>query len=103
MLGADHYFKHVIVVDDDVDVFDDEAVLWAVATRMQADRDLVIASGGMGTLLDPSSPDGSSAKLGIDATRPLGPFAERLTLPERAVARARALVDAAPAVAGRPG
>lgn len=103
VLGADHYFKHVIVVDDDVDVFDDEAVLWAVATRMQADRDLVVASGGMGTLLDPSSPDGSSAKLGIDATRPLGPFAERLTLPERAIARARALVDAAPAVVGRPG
>ncbi len=96
VLGADHYFKHVIVVDDDVDVFDDEEVLWAVATRMQADRDLVVASGGMSTLLDPSSPDGSGAKLGIDATRPLGPFADRLTLPESAIARARALIGAAP-------
>jgi 2,5-furandicarboxylate decarboxylase 1 len=102
VLGADHYFKHVIVVDDDVDVFDDEEVLWAVATRMQADRDLVVASGGMGTLLDPSSPDGSSAKLGIDATRPLGPFADRLSLPERAVARARALIGAAPVGATSP-
>ena len=96
MLGADHYFYHVIDVVDDVDVFDDEAVLWAVATRMQADRDLVVAGGGMSTLLDPSSPDGSGAKLGIDATRPLGPFADRLTLPESAIARARALVGAAP-------
>jgi UbiD family decarboxylase len=92
VLGADHYFKHVIVVDEDIDIYDDEQVLWAVATRVQADRDLVVVSGGMGTLLDPSSPDGTCAKLGIDATRPLSGFAERLTLPERAVARARALL-----------
>ncbi len=97
VLGADHYFKHVIVVDDDIDIFNDEEVLWAVATRVQADKDLVIASGGMGTLLDPSSPDGTSAKLGIDATRPLGPFAARLTLPEAAIARARALLGLAAA------
>lgn len=93
VLGADHYFKHVIVVDEDIDVQDDEQVLWAVATRMQADRDLVIVDGGMGTLLDPSSPDGTSAKLGIDATRPLAGFAEALTIPGRAVARARRLLD----------
>jgi UbiD family decarboxylase len=92
VLGADHYFKHVIVVDDDVDVFDDEEVLWAVATRVQADRDVITASGGMGTLLDPSSPDGTCAKMGIDATRPLGPFASRLSLPAEAVARARLLL-----------
>ena len=92
VLGADHYFKHVIVVDDDIDIYDDEQVLWAVATRVQADRDLVVVSGGMGTLLDPSSPDGTCAKLGIDATRPLSGFAERLTLPEEALRRARALL-----------
>src|SRR5438445_687940 len=40
VLGVDHYLKLVIVVDDDIDVFDESEVLWAVATRMQADRDL---------------------------------------------------------------
>ena len=42
VLGVDHYLKLVIVVDDDIDVFDESDVMWAVATRMQADRDLVI-------------------------------------------------------------
>ena len=37
-LGADHYFKHVVVVDEDVNVFNDEEVLWAIATRFQADK-----------------------------------------------------------------
>ena len=41
VLGVDHYLKLVIVVDDDIDVFDESDVMWAVATRMQADRDLV--------------------------------------------------------------
>src|SRR6202012_1756051 len=36
--------KHVVVVDDDIDVFDDEAVSWAMATRFHAGRDLVLAS-----------------------------------------------------------
>src|SRR5213083_1830378 len=55
VLGVDHYVKLVIVVDDDIDVFDESEVLWAVATRMQADRDLVVVSGSLGALLDPSA------------------------------------------------
>jgi 2,5-furandicarboxylate decarboxylase 1 len=43
----------------------------AVATRFQADRHLVIVSGAQGSKLDPSSRDGVSAKMGIDATRPV--------------------------------
>jgi len=95
VLGVDHYVKLVIVVDDDIDVFDESDVLWAVATRMQADRDLVVISGSLGALLDPSADErGVTAKLGIDATRPFGePFAEKLVmLPER-MAWARALVE----------
>src|SRR5207245_299800 len=78
VLGVDHYLKLVVVVDDDIDVFDEAEVLWAVATRMQADRDLVVISGSLGAMLDPSADDrGVTAKLGIDATRPFGePFAE---------------------------
>jgi len=95
VLGVDHYLKLVIVVDDDIDVFDESEVLWAVATRMQADRDLVVISGSLGAMLDPSADDrGVTAKLGIDATRPFGePFAEKLVMSPDKMAWARALVD----------
>jgi UbiD family decarboxylase len=95
VLGVDHYLKLVIVVDDDVDVFDESDVLWAVATRMQADRDLVTIAGSLGALLDPSADErGVTAKLGIDATRPFGePFAGKLVMDPARMAWARALVD----------
>jgi UbiD family decarboxylase len=95
VLGVDHYLKLVIVVDDDIDVFDESEVLWAVATRMQADRDLVVISGSLGAMLDPSADDrGVTAKLGIDATRPFGePFAEKLVMSPDKMAWARTLVD----------
>ena len=94
-LGVDHYVKLVIVVDDDIDVFDESDVLWAVATRMQPDRDLVVISGSLGALLDPSADErGVTAKLGIDATRPFGePFAEKLVMSPARMAWARALVE----------
>jgi UbiD family decarboxylase len=95
VLGVDHYLKLVVIVDDDIDVFDESDVMWAVATRMQADRDLVVISGSLGAMLDPSADDrGVTAKLGIDATRPFGtPFAEKLVMPPARTAWARALVD----------
>jgi len=95
VLGVDHYLKLVIVVDDDIDVFDESDVLWAVATRMQADRDLVVIPGSLGAMLDPSADErGVTAKLGIDATRPFGqPFAEKLVMAPDRMAWARALVD----------
>jgi UbiD family decarboxylase len=95
VLGVDHYLKLVVVVDDDIDVFDESEVLWAIATRMQADRDLVVISGSLGAMLDPSADErGVTAKLGIDATRPFGePFAEKLVMPPAKMAWARELVD----------
>jgi 2,5-furandicarboxylate decarboxylase 1 len=69
---AAHYdIKHVVVVDEDVDIHDPRAVEWAIATRFQADRDLVIVSGTLGSKLDPSTNKGVGAKLGLDATVPL--------------------------------
>ncbi|WP_166459811.1 UbiD family decarboxylase [Amycolatopsis pithecellobii] len=68
-LGALTTVKHAIVVDDDVDIFDDEQVGWAMATRVQADRDVVIIPGARGSSLDPSSA-GTTAKMGINATAP---------------------------------
>jgi 2,5-furandicarboxylate decarboxylase 1 len=63
--------KHVIVVDEDVDIHNSTEVEWAVATRFQADRDLVIVPGSQGSKLDPSNRDGVGAKMGLDATKPL--------------------------------
>jgi 2,5-furandicarboxylate decarboxylase 1 len=68
--------KQVTVVDDDIDIFDPVDVEWAVATRVQADRDVVIISNARAKPLDPSLPlpvDGkipTTAKMGIDATIP---------------------------------
>ena len=66
--------KHVVVVDDDIDVFDPTDVEWAIATRVQADRDVFIIPGARAKPLDPSlpvTPPGvvpTGAKVGIDAT-----------------------------------
>jgi UbiD family decarboxylase len=69
VLGADLYMKRVVVVDHDVDVFDDRQVNWAIATRCQPDRDLLIVSHARGSDLDPSTTeDGYTAKWGVDAT-----------------------------------
>jgi 2,5-furandicarboxylate decarboxylase 1 len=67
----------VVVVDMDVDVDDPNEIEWAIATRFQADRDLVVISGAQGSMLDPSSNRGISAKMGFDATKPIRtePFA----------------------------
>ena len=66
--------KHVVVVDDDIDVFDPTEVEWAIATRVQGDRDVMIVTHARGKPLDPSlapTPPGvvpTTAKVGIDAT-----------------------------------
>jgi len=67
--------KHVVVVDEDVDPFDPAAVEWAIATRFQADRDLVVLTGQPSSSLDPSATmvpgqKARSAKMGLDATIP---------------------------------
>jgi UbiD family decarboxylase len=69
VLGADLYMKRVVVVDHDVDVFDDRQVNWAIATRCQPDRDITVITHARGSDLDPSTKeDGLSAKWGVDAT-----------------------------------
>ncbi len=60
--------KHVVVVDEDIDIYSLEDVEFAIATRFQADRDLVLVSGARGSSLDPSAKDNITAKMGIDAT-----------------------------------
>ncbi len=63
--------KQVVVVDEDIDIHDDREVEWAVATRSQPDTDILIIPGARGSSLDPSLKDnGTTAKMGIDATIP---------------------------------
>ncbi len=69
--GAHYDIKHVVVVDKDVDIHNQAEVEWAIATRFQADRDLVVISNALGSRLDPSGDNGVSAKMGFDATVPL--------------------------------
>ncbi|RTL50926.1 MAG: UbiD family decarboxylase [Bradyrhizobiaceae bacterium] len=69
---AGHYdLKQVVVVDMDVDIDDPNEIEWAIATRFQADRDLLVVSGALGSKLDPTTDNGIGAKMGIDATKPV--------------------------------
>lgn len=71
--------KHAVVVDSDVDVFDVSGVEWAIATRFQADEDLVMINNVRGSTLDSSADQetGSTSKMGVDATRPLSKPGEK--------------------------
>lgn len=63
--------KHVFVVDPDIDIFSDEQVEWAFATRFQADRDLVLQDRMRAMPLDPSLSGAQlTAKAGFDLTLP---------------------------------
>jgi UbiD family decarboxylase len=83
--------KHVIVVDDDIDVFNEREVMWAVATRFQADQGLNIIKNARGGTLDPSQISRTAgAKMIIDATKPLDrAFQEKLKVPEDVMQRVK--------------
>lgn len=71
------FCKHVVVVDDDIDVWDPAQVEWAIATRVQASRDICIVTGGHTSTLDPSQVPSKRAWsdwLGIDATNPVDEY-----------------------------
>jgi len=65
--------KHVYVVDRDIDIYDPLSVEWAMATRFQGDRDLIIKDKEPGSSLDPSAEAGTkmTTKIGFDLTKPL--------------------------------
>lgn len=64
--------KNVFVVDDDIDVFDDGQIDWALATRFQADKDFVVGSNFRAVPIDPSLEGRrSGSKGGFDCTKPL--------------------------------
>lgn len=88
--AADMLLKHVVIVDADIDVFDEEQVLWAVSNRFQADKGLVVIPNAQGSELDPSAgPGGVNAKMGLDATKPLTGFPPELRVPEEVIKKIR--------------
>jgi len=91
LLGSEYMLKHAIVVDDDIDIHNDDEVLWAISTRVQADHDVFIVPRARSSVLDPSSygleslfsGEGMVTKMGIDATRPVGiDFPKRVNIPQ---------------------
>jgi UbiD family decarboxylase len=69
--------KHCVIVDDDIDIYNPHDVEWAIATRFQADKNVVILPNQPGSSLDPSGDltEGKKAttcKMGLDATIPFG-------------------------------
>ena len=73
ILGSNADVKNVFVVDDDIDVFSDAQIDWALATRFQPDRDLVVAEGLRTFPLDPSLLGSrTGGKAGFDLTFPFG-------------------------------
>lgn len=79
--------KHVFVVDQDIDIYNPQEVEWALATRFQGDRGLVIKDKERGSSLDPSAEEGThlTTKVGFDLTKPLassGKTFEKARFPE---------------------
>ena len=65
--------KHVVIVDEDINIYDPSDVEYAFATRVRADRDVMIITNVRGSSLDPCRiGDGLNVKAGVDATMPLG-------------------------------
>jgi len=75
--------KHVFVVDDDINIHDPHEVEWAMATRFQGDKDMVIKK-EKGSSLDPSSDLETqlTAKIGFDLTIPMGQDPKKFKKPE---------------------
>ncbi|NMC88782.1 MAG: UbiD family decarboxylase [Methanomicrobiales archaeon] len=65
--------KHVVVVDEDIDITDPLDVEYAIATRVRGDTDVMVISGVRGSSLDPMRlGDGTNVKVGVDATIVMG-------------------------------
>ena len=89
LLGWDPYVKTAVAVDADIDITDDAQVLWALAVHFQPDRDLFVLGGLPGSPLDPSSSlEGTTSRLGLDATRGPDFVGTRIEISSAAMERA---------------
>ncbi|AFS79876.1 UbiD family decarboxylase [Gottschalkia acidurici 9a] len=75
-LGSSYDIKHVVIVDEDINIYDSSSVELALSSRVQASQDVVIVPGALGSGLESSHvARGVTDKMGIDATKPLGEYA----------------------------
>ena len=96
-LTANPNIKIAIVVDDDIDIYNEQQVLWAIGTNFEADRDFAMIPGAMGSHLNPAAygevrteSGPMNTKVIIDATRPATlPFETRIVPPKEAWDRIR--------------
>lgn len=79
--AVDPILKHIFIVDDDIDVFDIDQVIWAWTTRFQADRDLIVMPHFLGGHLNPvtygwnrEEKGPQETKMILDCTRPAPPI-----------------------------
>lgn len=95
-LSLERRLKHVIVVDEDVNVHNPREVLWALGTRFQAQQDIITLTGVEGYVIDPSARGGTGSKMGLDATgRPGGPKSDKfkgLSIPEESKQKAKEIL-----------
>jgi 2,5-furandicarboxylate decarboxylase 1 len=89
-MATEPNIKHVVIVDEDIDPFNEQDVLWAMAMRFEADRDMKVIPNAMGAHLNPSSyghdrmtKGPMETKVIFDCTKPLPPF----EFAERALAK----------------
>lgn len=99
VLGTELYTKYVIIVDEDVDIYNMSDVMWAIATRVRAEKDILMMPGVKSAIIDPTSDpkNFTVTKMGIDATAPMeeGFAAERLSVSDEQRARAMAILKEA--------
>jgi 2,5-furandicarboxylate decarboxylase 1 len=69
-LSAHPVVKYAIIVDEDVNIWDEREVLWALATRSGGDEDIIVIPKAFNHVMDPASEEGMVNKVGIDATFP---------------------------------
>ena len=82
------HIKKAVIVDEDVNPKDDQEVEWALATRFQGDKDLMIIPNLRGQPIDPSSREGFlTTKIGIDATKPQKEGFEKVDVPKEVKSR----------------
>ncbi len=87
-LAADLYLKLIVIVDADVDVYNEREVFWAMANRFQADRDILVIPNCQGSEIDPSAKKGGiTAKMAIDATAKGTDLPPRLRVPQEVAKR----------------
>ena len=84
-------------LDEDVDIHDMDDVMWALATRVRAEKNILMMPGVKSAIIDPTSDPKTFTvtKMGIDTTAPLDDFAERLTISAEQRARAREILSSA--------